>query len=110
MAMYEELEDYRYACDYTQQFLNENVEILDENVKVSSGIKLSSLRTVYAAFAKGVGFKAFGLKEFREDLIKHRVRVERYSNQYYVACKIKGAMDFGNDSSEDKTSWRRIVH
>ena len=108
--MYEELEDYRYACDYTQQFINETIDISDENMKISSGIKLSSLRIAYAAFAKGAGFKAFGLKEFREDLIKHKVRIERYNNQYYVACKVKGVPDLGDDSSGDKTSWRRIVH
>lgn len=68
-SMYAELEDYCYACDYTQQFINETIEISDENMKISSGIKLSSLRIAYAAFAKGAGFKAFGLKEFREDLI-----------------------------------------
>ena len=109
-SMYEELEDYRYACDYTQQFINETIDISDENMKISSGIKLSSLRIAYAAFAKGAGFKAFGLKEFREDLIKHKVRIERYNNQYYVACKVKGVPDLGDDSSGDKTSWRRIVH
>ena len=105
-GMKEELQEYSYSSDYLQQFLDENVTVLPDSVPISHGIKLSSLRKIYSVFAKDTGFTPCGLRLFREDLIKHFIRVERHDNQYYVACRIKGEMSLDDVKSKADGAWR----
>ncbi len=106
MGMKQELQEYSYSSDYLQQFLDENVTVLPDSVPISHGIKLSSLRKIYSVFAKDTGFTPCGLRLFREDLIKHFIRVERHDNQYYVACRIKGEMSLDDVKSKADGAWR----
>ena len=106
MGMKQELQEYSYSSDYLQQFLDENVTVLPDSEPISHGIKLSSLRKIYSVFAKDTGFTPCGLRLFREDLIKHFIRVERHDNQYYVACRIKGEMSLDDVKSKADGAWR----
>ena len=83
------LRRYRAENDYVQQFIDECLDVHNQNDYHSKKTKLTAIQRAYNDWCKESNIKPLGKKHFKEELEKHGISIIVSCKQYAAKVKIR---------------------